>query len=446
MDNVMREQGRGDQAYALTLPLVFDPRRIMSALAPMNGFDRNNRIWLFLVGAAAPAFGSTLSVVLWCAFVWAVISLALRRFPFRIDRWVATAATAAGLYASVKIGFALAHNGLERFSVLSTTFVFFAPLVVGIRLRLTPYREVLDLFVLACGFSVVIAAPVAAYQVMTIGLRADAWCGNPGIFAVMSLLFGSIGTLNTLSPWPARRWLGALAYLAMLFCVIASGMRAVWIAIPLVTAVLVWASSRTLSRSVLRRGLLAASAIVVAGLTFAAQPIMDRVGMFGQDIELMQSSDDYDSSTGRRILMLAGGWRAVKEAPWTGYGLTARMDAVAAYLDPEDNSLVGFTHPHNGYLAALLDAGIFGLVALLVLLGAPVALALASPNDKGRTARIAIGAILTLTYAITGAPGIMFEHDLMDSAFVATLIVLACSMAPPGVESGQGAGTVGQIA
>jgi O-antigen ligase len=440
MVNVMREPAATDQAPVLALPLVFAPSAILARLRQLNALDRNNRIWLALAAASAPAFGSTLSVVLWAAFVWAVPSLAFGRFPFRRDVWLDAIAVVCFAYVAVKFASSLAHDGIADILNLVNILVFLAPIFVGIRLRLTHWRTVLDLFILFCGFSAVIAVPIAGIQSMTVGLRADAFCGNPGIFAVMSVLFGSLGALNVASPVDARRWLGVLSYLAMIFCVVASGMRAVWLVVPFTTLVILWVASRSIPRAVFRRGAIASAVVLAAGVLLASGPIVDRVSMFAHDISLMQANEDYDSSTGRRILMLEAGSKAFLESPLTGYGVNGRMDAVRAEVAEEQRRLVPFTHPHNGYLAALLDAGVFGLAALLAVLVVPVVIAVKSPRDEAWRLRVAIGSILTLTYAISGAPGIMFEHDLMNSAFVVTLIILACTIPPERAGGGKAAG------
>ncbi len=156
---------------------------------------------------------------------------------------------------------------------------------------------------------------------------------------------------------------------------------------------------------------------------------MQRVEILADDIANIRQSGDYQSSTGFRLLMYEGAWRAIEQAPLAGYGLAGRMNAVRQNL-PQEWRHIPFTHPHNGFLAALLDAGVAGLVVLTVLLAAPVWMAAAAPRDAAWRLRMAIGVSLTAIYAITGMTGIMFEHDIMDSAFVITLVILAASINP----------------
>ena len=115
------------------------------------------------------------------------------------------------------------------------------------------------------------------------------------------------------------------------------------------------------------------------------------------------------------------------EAPWSGYGIYERMDAVQAQVPAERLHLVMYSHPHNGFLAALLDAGVSGLVALLLLLAAPVVIAAMADRDEAWGTRMAAALILTVGYVASGMTNILFEHDLMDSAFITILSLIAAS-------------------
>ena len=392
--------------------------------------DRNNIVWCMVAGLTAPVVGSVLTVVLWGAFLLNAVSAITRRFPLRYDAVIYICSVVAAAYGGVKLIFTIAHSGFDGWQLWPNLFVFLTPAIVLPRLRLSDPAKILDAFILGCGFSTLLAVPLAAYEVIWLGQRAESLCGNPGVFAVMATLFGSIGTLNAASPRKFRRWLGVLSYFAMVFCVLATGMRTMWIAAALTTAVIIWSLSASLPVVVLRRAIAASVAVLFLGLAFAAEPLWDRTAQIGADIAALEQSGDYDTSTGRRLLMLEGAWSAIEAAPLTGYGLTNRMDAVRAHLPERYNELVSYSHPHNGFLAAILDAGLLGLVALLALLIMPVWLSARAERDEIWRPRMAAAMILTLSYTVSGLTNIMFEHDLMNSAFLVTLIVIAASIAP----------------
>lgn len=414
-------------------------REIVSGIRAKDTVARNSIVWAFSVGAVAPVFGSLLTIIVMVSFVWNALLTAVGRFPLRLNRIAIAASIVPAAYAAVKLGSTIAHSGTRGWEYWPTVLVFLTPLVYLARIRKVDGHSLLDAFILGAGFSVVLAAPFALHGIM-LGERVELLCGNPNVFAVMAALFGSLGALNILFGGPSRRWLGVLAFLAMVLCVYASGRRAMWIALPVLSVILIWVASWSLPRRSFRLGLAGLSVVMLIGIATVASPAFDRIGMFRTDLQQIQQSGDYDSSTGRRILMLKGGWNAVKAAPLTGYGKTDRMLALRSALPEQYRELVPYTHPHNGYLAAMLDAGVLGLIALLALLFTPVVLSVVSPRDEHWRLRLAVALILTTCYAFSGIVGIMFEHDLMDTAFIVVLIVIASSAARSLDRSGQTTG------
>jgi len=403
------------------------PAAVVSALRPMGGLQRNDLVWGVLVGSVAPVFGSLLSVIVWVAFVWNVISTAIGRYPLRLARTAVAVSAVVAAYGAVKLGFTIAHSGLVSWRDWPGFLIFFAPAFYFLRLRLSSGAMLLDAVMLGAGFSMLAAFPFAAYEALWLGRRVELLCGNANVFAVMAALFGSLGALNVLAASTARRWLGVAAFLVMVVCVFVSGRRSMWLALPLLSLVIAWAAAHSVPRRVFRRGLAGILAVALVGLVLASGTLRARIAVIGDDIARMEQSGDYESSTGQRILMLKGGWRAFLDAPLAGYGYRGRMEAVRQALPQEYRRFAGYTHPHNAYLAALLDAGVLGLVVLLAMLTAPVWVAARAPRDNAWRLRLAAGIVVTLCFAVSGATGIMFEHDLMNAAFVVLLIVIADS-------------------
>ncbi len=262
----MREAPSESRMSPLALPLTFDPRKIHAALHRLDAMDRNNLIWAFFVGASAPAFGSLLSVIVWSTFIWAIVSFLAGRLPVRANRNAVAIVVATSAYAAVKLLFTFAHSGLDTWQYWQSLPIFFSPLFFLFRLRLSDRAKMLDSFVLGSGFSTLLAVPQAAYETLWQGGRAETFCGNPGVFAVMALVFGSIGVLNVMSPQNNRRWLGILSYFAMVFCVLASGLRTAWIVLPFVSAIILWAVGPTMPKRLFRRGLALSLAAVLLGV------------------------------------------------------------------------------------------------------------------------------------------------------------------------------------
>jgi len=426
---VQQRDGPARRPSGLCTPLVFDPRKIVQSLRAMNPIERNDRIWSTFAGFVAPVFGSLLSVLVWGAFVWNMVSAAIGRYPLRLGRIGVACTAVVAAYGAVKLGFTVVHTGLEGWRLWPAFLLYFAPAFYLFRQHVSDGNALFDMLVLGAGLSVTVAAPLAGLETLLMDQRAQLFCGNANVFAVMAALFGSIGALNVLASSNRRRWLGLIAFLAMVFCVLVSGRRTMWLALPMLTIVIVWVAARVVPRRLLWRGLAATLVAMAIGIVAGSGLLWDRISDIGDDVAKMEQAQDYETSTGRRILLWRGAWLAVSQAPLAGYGVAGRMDAVRSFVPEQYHHLVGFTHPHNAYLAALLDAGILGLVALLAMLSAPVWLAVMAPRDAMWQPRLAAGIILTLCYAVSGTAGIMFEHDLMDAAFVVVLIAIAASAA-----------------
>lgn len=395
----------------------------------LNPRDRNTLVFMFAILATAPTLGSwSLTVGLAVAFGWVLLAFLFGRCALRLDRATIMAAGATGLYAMVKVAFTVAHSGWDGVHLLYGFVLFLAPVFLISSLRNLERSSILNVAIYGCGSSILLALPVVAYQVFWIGVRAEAGSGNPGVFAVLALIMGSIGGINIVASARSRFSFGYISWLSMVLCVLFSGMRGIWIAIPVVTAVILWAGAQRLSGVAIRRILLAAAASVAIGAGLTGSMIWDRSAQLSADITQIMEKGDYDSSTGRRLLMYEAAWSAILEAPWSGYGIYERMNAVKAHVPADRRDLVAYSHPHNGFLAALLDAGITGLVALCLLLAAPVVIAATADRDEIWRIRMAVALILTTGYVASGMTNILFEHDLMDSAFIVLLVLIAASV------------------
>ncbi len=71
----------------------------------------------------------------------------------------------------------------------------------------------------------------------------------------------------------------------------------------------------------------------------------------------------------------------------------------------------GHTHLHNEFINTAVARGLFGLVALLLLLAAPVISAVSSPRDSRFGERVGFAVLLSGGYAIFGMTNLIFGHD-----------------------------------
>jgi O-antigen ligase len=101
------------------------------------------------------------------------------------------------------------------------------------------------------------------------------------------------------------------------------------------------------------------------------------------------------------------------------------MTSVLAELPDSIRPQLPFSHVHNGFLTAGIDAGVFGIAALSLMLLTPVIGAWRKEPGPGRDLAIALALLLVSSYVITGSFGIMFNQKALDPIF-AYLVALIC--------------------
>lgn len=390
-------------------------------LGARDRFDLNNRIFVFLIAFGAPLLGSFASVGVWMTFVWAIISLTFNRYPRVWSRDELAMGICFAAFGAIHILTTFFNSGFSGYDEMVPALIFFAPLLLVPRFALSDNSRIFDLFVLGAAIGTVLGALVGAFEGIILGDRAEGLLGNPGILAIIGCSTAGIGGLNLRSSSRRRQILGILSLLAILPIVISTQMRALWpsaILILLFFVITAWPSAVSKQRSLRLFGALAAS---VAIILVASWPLVEkRIEQTKLNIDEVITAGNFDNSIGQRLLMWDAAVEAISERPLIGYGMSERMDVVRDVSSRYNPDVpLNYSHAHNAALTALLDAGIFGLLALIVICVAPLALAL-----KKRDGLVAsYFAVIAIAYGGSGLTGIMFHHDLTDAFYVFAVIV-----------------------
>ncbi|MGO7079214.1 O-antigen ligase family protein, partial [Rhizobium johnstonii] len=140
----------------------------------------------------------------------------------------------------------------------------------------------------------------------------------------------------------------------------------------------------------------------------------------------LERTDGEITSLSARFALYKGALSAISKDPLTGYGPQNRMASVLAELPDNIRPQLSFTHVHNGFLTAGIDAGVFGIAALSLMLLTPVIGAWRKEAGPGRDLAIALALLLFSSYVITGSFGIMFNQKALDPIF-AYMVALICT-------------------
>jgi O-antigen ligase len=261
---------------------------------------------------------------------------------------------------------------------------------------------------------------VAAVQIQIGPHRAEGGAGNAGPFGALCLITFGCCLLTAVETKGRSRILGAAGAGAAAVCVILSGMRGLWpclIIVPFALAILY----RDALRGVNKRMFPAAALILTAVLVLTHGTIEKRILNLGTEVGRLQSGSAEITSLAEHILIWRAGWSLLSEAPLSGHGLDRNRELMAERTKEIGGVSIKFSHFHNALLTQGVQSGIIGIAALLAMFLAPLLLGLREPRDESVLHGVAIILLVTIVYAISGATGIMFGHDLMDMAWIAAV-------------------------
>lgn len=397
------------------------------------GIDRNNRIFTFLFALFPGLLVSGTSVTLVCAFLWAIISMVLRRFPWQMTRqdriigWIFTA------YVLVTVLVVLLSPNLAKGAeYLLKMIPFLAVWAIIPRLRVSLDGRIGPFFVTGAGIGMIGALIYSVVQMLLHESRATGGAGNAAVFGLFAVLFGSIALLNVHSQSKTERLIAVAGFTCGLICVFLSGTRSAWLVIPFHCAILFWYLRGQTLPSINRTVKLLMALLLVVVALAAVPKVMDRYNALQTDIVRLDEDPNDISSLSARLLLWSGAEKAFLASPLVGQGPQNRMQSVNRALDLPPEKYMLFTHVHNGFLNAAVDGGVLGVLALLLLLSAPIVAARLKEPGPGRDLTTALSLLLVTAYVITGMFGIMFGHDATDAVFIyVTLLICTISGSTP---------------
>ncbi len=403
--------------------------RIGYNLKYKNAFERNNAISVFLMGALPAVAGSVISVMLVSFLVWAVISLAFRRFEFRLtpdDRLVAWTFTA---FVGLVFATALIGENVEQIPSHTLWLLpFLSVWVVIPRLRATPDLDYLHLFAVGAAVGAIGALMLGLVQVVGFDQRAEGGAGNAAVFGIISLCLAAIAGLNLDDPRRNYRMLAVAGIVAGLLAVILSLTRGVAIvAIGVLIVIVIYAPRQRLTTAT-RIAWLGLAVAVAAALYGAADLIADRLLLTVEELNSVVSGES-SANIGERLRLWIAGWSAIGESPLWGHGIQNRMAKVSELLVRDGLPVQHFTHAHNAFITFAIDGGIIVLGAVIAVLIVPVFVAWRAPRDMHHRKRFFLALQVSLIFGLCGLTQIMFKHDIMDAFYIFSVMLVVASIA-----------------
>ncbi|QKK27196.1 O-antigen ligase family protein [Rhizobium hidalgonense] len=402
----------------------------IAVLYPENGtgstLDRNNRIAVFLFAILPGLSPNFNSFILLGSMVWGLYCLAAGSMVLNLSKSDRLVAIGMSIYPLVMIASIFVNPPYsEELDWIFRLLPFFAVWLVLPRMRQSPNGSLVPLFILGAGIGMIVTFLFSLLQIMFAMERAEAGTSNAALLGVIGVLFGGIALLNVQSPKSVEQRIAILGYAAGLGCVLLSGTRSAWLVIPIHIAIFLW-YFRKHSFHLSLRSLAITGSLLFAGLiALGSGQILHRIEALQENMASLERSDGEVTSLSARFALYKGAVSAISKDPLTGYGPQNRMASVLAELPESIRPQLTYSHVHNGFLTAGIDAGIFGIAALSLMLATPVIGAWRKEAGPGRDLAIALALLLVSSYVITGSLGIMFNQKALDPIF-AYLVALIC--------------------
>lgn len=389
--------------------------------------SRINTYFSILCFFSPPVLGSVVSFVFNGGGLWSSLLVALKRRRFNVDRPMAALTVAIYAFCGAVVLASIVNNSIAMDAthlVPLITFLFFpfSYSVWSISHKITLARVIILSSTAACFGALLLTA----IQYYWLGMpRVEGGAGNPIVFATVTCLSVLVCMAGALSGIEKARGLLACAALAGTIAILYSGSRIIWLAMLIAgIAVLLINRQRLRGKYALRLLLM----LGVAGLAIAAfgfQTILERAEFLRSDWEALTAHGNYGTALGFRVAMWQIGLDAFREMPLFGHGVGATPLLMKQGFQEQFGMDKGFSHFHNGFLTALVEAGIVGAVALAAIFivaaknAATVLRISADPVERFGATMIVI---VVITYLTGGMVGILIGHDILDSVLMAFLV------------------------
>ena len=411
---------------------------------------RINYLFTFAFFALAAFAGSASMALFVGAGIWAILSLGLYRFDLVADRGARLIALVFAAYYLSGLVNALVHWGdRESLFLLIQRLPFLGFLPVLSRLSLSNGRVTLEAVENGALAGIVLATPVAVFQLFQSNARPEAFSGNPSMFALaMTVLF-------VIACVAARRRGGraelyfSVGAAAAAFCILVAGTRAMWPML-VIAPTTAWYFLRVPEAPRLLNWRVVA--ILFAALLAAGSFVSERIGKRIDALYLEVASEQNEAYTEGSLDTRLAMWRCAagvaSRAPIAGAGVDGALQAMRQCASESGNRWAARSHFHNFVLDGLAKGGVIELVVRLLVLAVPTAM-LITYATRGNAAEPVSRSVLVLTGLLgatflgSGLFGIFLGHDIADALYLYGIACLYSAVATGTGKNSQAATVAG---
>lgn len=358
--------------------------------------------------------------------LWSVLLVAFRKRRFNVDPAMMALTIAIYAYCATNLVASLVNGAIARDALRLVPLVTFVLFPISYSTwSITQKTTLVRVIVLSSMAACFAALLLAVIQQYGLGMRAKGGAGNAIVFAEVLCLAVMVCVAAALSGMERHRNVLICAALGGTIAIVYSGTRIIWLSLLLTgIAVLAINQQRLRGRNAVRLLLLlSAVGVVVAAVGF--QTISGRVDFLRADWDGLGAQGNYSTSLGFRVALWDIGLKAFRETPWFGHGVGATQSLIRRGFRDQFGMDAGFNHFHNGFLTALVQAGILGavtLAAIFVVAARNAAQVLRNSADPIERFGATMIVIVVITYLTAGMTGILVGHDILDSVLMVFLV------------------------
>jgi len=399
----------------------------ISAIKQHVSPSRINVIFSILCFFCPPVLGSAVSFLFNGGGLWSVLLLALKRRLLNVDRPMTAMTVAIYAYCAASVLASIVNNSIVRDAPHLAgliTFLFFP--VSYATWSITEKITLARIVVLASAAACFGALLLAIVQYYWLGIRAEGGAGNAIVFATVACLSVMMCLAGALSNIEKNKALLACATLAGAVAILYSGSRIIWLAMLVAGIAVLLINRRKLNNRNAIRLLLIAGATGIVIAVVGLPIISERAAFLFSDWDALATKGDHTTALGLRAALWQIGLGAFHDMPIFGHGIAASRELMKDGFHNQFNMpSVGFSHFHNGFLTALVQAGLLGaitLAAVFVVAARNAAIVLRTSTDTIERFGATMIVVTVMTYLIGGLTGILVGHDILDSTLMVFLV------------------------
>tara|TARA_Y100000294_G_scaffold177794_1_gene204881 strand:- start:1601 stop:2782 length:1182 start_codon:yes stop_codon:yes gene_type:complete len=151
--------------------------------------------------------------------------------------------------------------------------------------------------------------------------------------------------------------------------------------------------------------------------------VKNRIVIAYDNITQWSQGENRTSSVGIRLEMYKSGIQAFKEKPFFGYGYLRGTKEVSSHVDARARVIVNnFVQLHDEYITTIVEKGLIGLIALLLILFIPF-FVFVSNYDRSDI-YIRTGIVISVSFILFGTFNVSFGDTTMKAFYVFFLCIL----------------------